>query len=214
MKKSWFYCVSCCLVALTLMFGVVHARLTGRWGPRPDAIAAGQRLNLVPKIIGDWQVTRENALDPDVVRLLQCQGSLSRIYENVKTGDVISVAVILGPPGPISVHTPEICYSSQNYKVSQDRIRWTAQELTDEFWEVQLESNDVSAPGLRAIYGWTNSKNWQAAENPRFTFGRSPYLYKLQIASALSSKDRPHDECREFLAVFVPALRDHLLDSQ
>ncbi len=217
MKSLSFYGMCGCLIALTLLVGVVSGRMSGRWGPRPDVVSAGKRLKLVPQTIGDWEVKRDSDLEPDVVRMLQCNGSMSRAYQNVKTGDVVSLFVILGPPGPTSVHTPEICYSSKDYKITQDRTRWKlsdSQEPLDEFWDLRLEANDVAASGIRTLYGWTNTKHWQATDSPRFSFGGSPYLYKLQISGPLPAEDEKHDVCREFLTAFLPALRKQMLEPQ
>ena len=60
-------------------------------------------------------------MDEDTVEMLECTGNIVRTYENQRTGEVVSVFVIVGPAGPIAVHTPEICYSSQNYKSRDTR---------------------------------------------------------------------------------------------
>lgn len=214
MKSISFYGISAGLVALTLFVGGVHGRLSGRWGPRPDVESAGERLKQVPQSIGDWQVQRIVDLEPDVVRMLQCSGSVSCVYQNEKTGDVVSMFVILGPFGPTAVHTPEVCFSSKDYKIIQARKKFTlsdSAESQDEFWDVRMQANDVSASGLRTLYGWTNTQHWQASENPRFSFGGSPYLYKLQISGPLPTDDQNRDVCREFLTAFLPVLRKHML---
>lgn len=217
MKSTSLYGMSGCLVALTLLVGIVHGRLTGRWGPRPDVASAAERLKQVPQTFGDWEMQREPPLDPAVARILQCSGSLYRVYQNVKTGDVVSFFVILGPHGPTAVHTPEICYSAKDYKITQARTRWTldnSQEPRDEFWDLRLQANDVSASGLRSLYGWTNTQHWQATENPRFKFGGSPYLYKLQVTGPLPTEDQERDICREFLTALLPELRKQMLAPQ
>jgi hypothetical protein len=214
MKSVSLYGIGGCLVALTLLVGIVQGRLTGRWGPRPDVASAAERLKLLPQTLGDWEMQRENPLDPAAARILQCHGSLCRVYQNVKTGDLISFFVILGPHGPTAVHTPEICYSSKDYKITQARTRWTLEESKeplDEFWDLRLEANDVSASGLRSLYAWTNTQHWQATENPRFKFGGSPYLYKLQLTGPLPTEGQEGDVCRDFLTSLLPALRKQML---
>jgi Protein of unknown function (DUF3485). len=217
MKSMSFYAMSGCLIAITLLVGIGHGRLSGRWGARPDVVSAAQRLKQLPPTIGEWELQNDTPLDPAVTRMLQCHGSLHRVYQNVKTGDVVSFFVLLGPPGPTAVHTPEICYSTKNYRITQARTRWTlddSQMPLDEFWDLRLEANDVSRSGLRTLYGWTNTQHWQATESPRFYFGGSPYLYKLQVAAPLPTEGQKGDVCREFLTALLPVLRKQMIVSQ
>lgn len=217
MKSMAFYGISSGVLAVTLFAGVVYGRLTGRWGPRPDVVSAAYRLKQVPQILGDWECKSDDPLDPVSARILQCTGALHRVYQNVRTGDVVRFFVILGPPGPTAVHTPEICYSSKDYKITQARTRWTldkSQKPLDEFWDLRLEASDVSGSGLRSLYGWTNTQHWQATESPRFKYGGSPYLYKLQIAGPLPTENQERDVCREFLTVLLPELRKQMLAPQ
>jgi hypothetical protein len=205
------------LVAITVAAGLVHGRWTNRWGHRPDIVSAAERLEQVPLIIGDWQAQGNQPLDPVAARLLQCAGSVNRRYVNEKTGDRIWVAVLLGPAGPIAVHTPEICYSSQNYHIAKDRDQWTvgeADQPADEFWDLRMQGNDVSAMPFRVLYGWTKEKHWKATENPRFSYGGSHYLYKLQLSGPNPSEDQSRDACRDFLTAFLPVLRKHMIDPQ
>jgi Protein of unknown function (DUF3485) len=205
------------LVALTIAVGYVHGRLTNRWGLRPDVQNAGKRLRQTPLDIGDWRAPGDTELDPQVQQILQTSGSLNRVYENKRTGDRVSIAVLLGPAGPIAVHTPEVCYSSQNFQVQDDRKSLTlasVEEHKDELWELGLQAKDVSASNLRVLYGWTNNRFWNASENPRFLYGGSPFLYKLQLAGPPSLEGQKRDICKEFLGEFLPVLRKYMIEVQ
>src|SRR5947208_1159232 len=106
----------------TLGVGIVQGRITNRWGLRPDAEIAGDRLRpTLPVEVGNWRMRSEDKLADPVAAILQCHASVNRQYEHQQTGDVVRVAVLLGPPGPISVHTPEVCYSSREYTAGGDR---------------------------------------------------------------------------------------------
>jgi hypothetical protein len=164
----------------------------------------------MPLELEGWHLVRETELSKSATEMLQCKGSVRRIYENNKTGDHVSVVVLLGPSGPIAVHTPEICYSSRDYRIERDRV---ACELNDgdQLWDLRLKANDDRNLPLRVMYGWTNNGKWQATEQPRFTFGGRPMLYKIQLAGPVPvSEDK--DACKEFLAVFLPSLRGHVAD--
>lgn len=215
MKLTSLVVLGAALVAMTVAGGIVHGRWTNRWGHHADTKSAGVRLEQLPMTIGDWHSNGNDPLDPNVANLLQCAGSVNRIYENAKTGDRVSVAILLGPSGPIAVHTPEVCYSSQNYHIEHDRTRWRAIETDepgDELWDLRMQGNDVSAQPFRVLYGWTATKYWGTPENPRYSFGGSSYLYKLQIAGPVPSDDQKRDVCREFLAVFLPVVRKYMVE--
>ena len=197
------------LIAASLLVGVVHGRLTNRWGMQPDMKEAGRRLESLPEELDGWECTTHD-LDERVSEMLQCQGSVNRVYHNTKTGETVSVVVLLGPAGPISVHTPEICYSSQDYRITSDRVKTPINDQ-ESLWDLRLKSNHRDASQLRVMYGWTNDGNWNATGDPRFAYGGRPLLYKIQLAGPVPNEKTDQDACRDFLKAFLPALRKHLL---
>ena len=210
-----FWCLL--LVASTVAVGVVHGRLTQRWGVRPDMIGAARQLEKVPEVAGDWKMVSNDKLDPKAAEMLQCTGQLNRIYQNDKTGDRISVFVILGPMGPTAAHTPDICYSSRDYDITRERQVWKI-DLPDnsshDFWDLRLAANNLDKSPLRTVYAWTNSLTWEAPSSPRFKYGGSPYLYKVQVAGPPPKDEedgKNYDACRDFLMNFLPQLREHML---
>src|SRR5262245_34216385 len=85
-------------------------------------VAAAKRLERpMPERIGHWVLSKRDELNSDVKETLHCAGYVWHNYEHVETGDRVSVFVVLGPHGPISVHTPEICYSSTNHQAQGER---------------------------------------------------------------------------------------------
>ena len=205
------------LLAGTIGVGVLHGRLSNRWGPQGDAHLAARRLtDPLPPVVGNWRVRREAEIEQAVLDMLQCPAYVSRVYDHQQTGDVIAVAVLLGPPGPISVHTPEICYSSHDYAVVGARSSVSLADAAGgkhSFWEVRLKSSSLEEGPLRVLYGWSAGDWWSAAENPRFGYAGLPHLYKLQLASAASPHQLPgdFDPYQDFLSQFLPQLATHLV---
>ena len=185
--------------------------------------AAAEDLQNVPKTFGGpqsdrWQLIKTETLPDDEVEMLECTGYINRCYENRRTGEIVNVFVVIGPQGPIAAHTPEICFSSQNYTsrdTHQRTIIPTAEEQDDELWALTFKTKTVREDLLRVYYGWTTNGRWCASDNPRFAFVGSPYLYKIQLASEMpaGSNLRITDTCRDFLKDFLPVLRKHLITS-
>lgn len=195
-------------VAITIAAGAVHGRLTQRWGPVPDMLAISQHLKSFPNQFGQWQLLSEEAIDERTLKMLSCTGHLHRQYVNRKSGQTVSIAIMLGPPGPISVHTPEICFSSRAYALDGPRSRVTIsdrEEKTNSFWSLTFRSSSPSTDRLKVYYAWRAKEVWNAAESPRFEFAGDRLLFKLQIAALTSpmSTDNAQDPCREFVSALL-----------
>jgi hypothetical protein len=125
----------------------------------------------------------------------------------------------LGPPGPISVHTPEICYSSRDFKIGGERraVTIAARDGTNHrLWELPLKTNNVHAMPLRVFYAWNAGAQWEAAEYPRFGYSGLSHLYKLQIAvtTAGQTKSSDFDAGRDFLEGFLDQLQSRLVEAR
>ncbi|MBI2826662.1 MAG: exosortase-associated EpsI family protein [Planctomycetia bacterium] len=199
-------------IAATLLTGWVQGRLGNRWGLPVDLAAAGERIGAVPERIGDWQLQSSEPFDDEVVRMLQCFGNFSRVYVNRTTGEAVRVELLVGPPGPTAVHTPEICHASRNHTLKDSRtaVRVRASEQPDEsFWRVTFQSNDLEHSLLRVMYAWSGTDGvWRASQDPRFEYGGTQLLYKVQLAASLSGEEESSasDPCQRFLESLLPVL--------
>lgn len=202
-------------LVLTLGAGILHGRLRHRWGPDKYLREAGQRLAEFPDQVGPWTLVSREELPAETLAMLHCSASLLRSYINQETGETVIVTVLQGPSGPISVHTPEICYSSRAYRVSEPRsvVKLdVAGERPSEFWALTFRSKDVDESLLRVHYGWTTDGVWQAPASARWSYAGYPYLYKIQLAS-LPRDLSAHDPCASFLRDFIPVLRRQVFQS-
>jgi hypothetical protein len=202
------------VMLLTAGAGAMAGKFNNRWGQPVDLIAAGERLDQVRQNFGDWEMLQEFEFDADVAQMLQCSGHLHRAYRHKPTGDVVNMFVIVGPPGPISVHTPEICYSSRDYDIIAPRERLSVGD-GQTFWGLSMRGNDLMANAMHIAYAWSAGQNWQAAEQPRFTFGGQPLLYKLQLSSRTADNlpESAEKTSERFLKEFLPVIQADLLGS-
>lgn len=192
---------------LTIGAGLVQGHLRQRWGGPNDKAAILEPLVKVPEEFGDWRRVGDHELGELARATLQCYGHLGRSYRNQRTGALVSLSMIAGPPGPTSVHTPEICMGSQEYKNQKPRQELAIAGREDRFWNVTFQSTDVEARQVRVVYGWKCDGPWIAAEQPRMTFGWRPYLYKLQ-ASCVGDEATTRDACHSFLNDLLQALEN------
>lgn len=108
------------IVAMTVFGGVIHGRMSGRWGPGSDVLAAGEKLMEIPAQIGPWKQHGEpHQFDESTMRELEPAGYVERTYVNGDTGERIDLMIIVGAVGRISVHTPEVCVGNQRYDLRE-----------------------------------------------------------------------------------------------
>jgi hypothetical protein len=206
------------VIGLTLASGVIHGRLSNRWGPSADMVAAAARLQQVPAQIGDWQLQESRPLDKNAADILQCAGYIFRTYVNQKTREAANVTVIIGPPVPTAIHDPEICYSGQGYELGtpRQRVLISAHEgAQHELWSVTLRSKDLESGFVKVYYGLSTGDRWQAPEGARLMLAGKPYLYKVQSAMYLppGADLEASDPCRSFLEAFLPTVKQYLIEA-
>jgi hypothetical protein len=219
MSKSVFFLAAAGFLVATLASGWVHGRLANRWGHAGALQAAGAKLDReLPSRLGSWRLVKTIPLEPEVKEVLQCAGHLQGTYANEQTGEAVTVAVLVGPSGPLSVHSPEICYSAIDYELAGERQAWN---VTDEkgqshsLWKLHANSRHSTRPNLRILYGWSQGGRWEAVRGPRFALAGLPILYKLQVSGPARDKqaEQGPDPCQDFLARFLAEIQPRLVAS-
>jgi len=172
----------------------------------------GQKLREIPLELGPWRAEQDEELHKNTVSLLECEGYIFRIYQNTDTSEVVSVAVLFGPKGPIAVHTPEVCYRSQDVNQTTDRkpLEIAFDGTDSKLWKLTFETKTEKAK-LNVLYGWSDGGPWYAS-NFWTRFWPTDYLYKIQTAS--QSVREGQDSTTDFLRVFLPELRKRMLSKE
>jgi hypothetical protein len=208
--KTTHIAAASAVILLTVVSAVVAGRLSNRWGVSATAQKAAARLLETPQNVGDWIDPEELALSPVAQDVLEHPTYLERRY--VRGSDVVVVAVLVGAPGPIAVHTPEICYSSREYVIKEDRKRVQFDFGRHSLWSTLFQSRSLDAPLCQVVYGWSDGGQWTAPEDARWKNIGKSHLYKIQAAAYSGSAERQPDEvCQEFLEAFLPVLSQHLV---
>jgi hypothetical protein len=197
--------------AILLLAGLVHGLWTDRWHTAPAPREALTRLEAVPLTVGDWQ---GQALPADEEQRVQAEaaGCLYRRYQNRQTGTVVSILLVCGRPGPVSVHPPEVCFRGAGYEPTAAPARVAVSPAT--FWAAEFVKRDGGvARRLRAYWAWSADGTWQAPASPRLTYARFPVLYKLYVfrEAPAGAAGRPEEEpCLAFLRPLLPELQHAL----
>jgi hypothetical protein len=203
--------------AVVLLGGVVQGVWVDRWKTKHEPAEAAARLDRVALAVGDW-TGRPSEFDVKEYAQAGIVGGLFRRYVNRRTGDAVTLLIVCGLPGPISVHTPEVCYAGAGYESTgprdQTALPLGADQPPSAFWKVRMRKLRSIAPELLEIhYGWSTTGTWRAPErDPRFEFAGSPSLYKMYVVRQAPSTGASGeaDPSLEFLRVLVPELRKSL----
>lgn len=200
------------LVLLTsvaaIAFGVVHRSMT-------DPLALAESIQQATKVLekpfpetlGEWVRTGDDKLDDDSNGMLQCHGSFVGTYSHAPTGARASVFVLLGPPGPIAAHTPEICVPADTFEhTTRQRMSLDQVAPAGDLWDLTFTPKDSTRSSFQCVYGWSNGGPWTASVRPRFEFASSPYLYKLQVSYSAprDSSEKDGGSLQDFLSKFLP----------
>lgn len=197
-------------LALVCTAGAFHGVMTDRWRPSSALRESLNRLDNLPKSFGDWSGT-DSDIDPEALTRTGIRGYIYRTYRNARNGSAISALIVCGQGGPISVHTPDVCYAGNGYQAASAQ-RHVPIDSAD-FWAIEFAKPNAIVPERLQIYwSWSVDANtWISPENPRLALARFPAVYKLYLVRDLAGKSENNDkQMKDFLAAFLPELRQAL----
>jgi hypothetical protein len=199
---------------LFVVTAVVQGIWTDRWNGKQDLQKALAKLDHAPLSAGTWtgRLAELDAEMLDRARRVGIDGSIRREFRRTPDGQNVSTILMCGRFGPLSVHTPDICYAGAGYVIlglptRVDIPRSDDREAT--FWTARFHKpKSPEAVPLRLFWGWNSGDGWKAPDNPRWTFRMKPVLYKLYVAREMGSLDDPlkSDPGLAFLQSWLPEL--------
>jgi Protein of unknown function (DUF3485) len=196
--------------SLALLCGLVHGYWTDRWNEPTDAIDAAARFEQIPLTIGEWDG------QPVEVKASQIEAALAghvqRRYVNRMTGETVTLALVVGRPGPVSIHTPDVCYSASGYVIGP-RTRSVVSGCNAEFLTMDAVRTRLTEESrIRLFWAWNAGAGWSAPEEPRLAFARFRVLHKLYVLRDQTNVGEPtrEDPCLTFLQVLLPSLDQSL----
>jgi len=199
-------------VVAVVACGIVHGFWTDRWGYTEAQAKAAAALERLPMKVGDWE---GKPLDTKAANQ-GLAGQVYRRYVNTRNpSEVVTIALVCGRPGRVSIHTPDVCYGASGYTVGKKSVQELGKtQVPFEFYEATAaKGNAAEKTNLRLIWSWRADDKWGVAEDPRLAFrGRSVVFkfYVIREVSAASAADVDQDPAAEFLRQFLPVLEETL----
>jgi len=184
-RRYWLVLTACLILAAA---AAAHGWRTDRWGATADLRSAAERLDTLPLRVGDWDgVVVE--LPAAQVAATNVAGLTARRYTHRYTRAEVTVLILCGRPGPVAVHTPDVCYGNAGYKMGPVRTEPLTGDHTA--WVADFSKPGGQAEPLRIRWAWSDGGAWVASGSPRTSFARSRVLYKMYLVRSLSPKADP-----------------------
>ncbi len=201
------------VIVFILLSGLVHGIWTSRWQLSTALEESMAQVANVPLKVGDWE-GKNHKSDESEKETFAKAGALaywSREYRHRKTGAEVTAILMSGPSGPLSVHTPDVCYPGAGYAMKGEAERHSFGE--QEFWKGTFVKGKPLVTGQLIIFwSWNCQGRWQAPDNPRFTFRGQPYLYKFYVIHQSTQRIDTEDTgvVEQFIQDFLPELKKSL----
>ncbi len=179
-----------------------------------DAVA---RLDQIPVTIGAWTST-SGTIDDRERRLAAIAGSLRREYRHLETGRVVTLTILCGASGPMSVHPPTACFEGVGYSLTSGPTVVGITDDTDSTSSLNKASFRLQDSSLsevvRVFWGWSTNGEWDAPGNPRVSFRGEPALYKIYTVDRAYETADDLAQSEAFLKEALPAIRKALTPAQ
>jgi hypothetical protein len=207
-------------LALVIAAGLVHGRWTQRWSASRAVEDAVARLGQVPTNVGAWQ-GRLLEMDREQLARANIAGHVARRYGRRDGTAAVTILLVCGLPGPIAVHTPDICYAGAGYELLGAPATLSVPDGPGggpaEFRHAVFGKTNSPVPSyLRILWTWSADGSWKAPENPRLAFAPQRALYKLYVIHEMDTSEQrvEDDPSLELLRSLLPELERALFQNR
>jgi hypothetical protein len=194
----------------------VHGASTQRWRLPPAQADRVERLHALEIRFADWRPT---LLTTEELPPHEKSRATARHYGPAHSGEGAVVTLISGPPGAVTIHTPDVCYPASGYRVLAGPRRQTV-TLPDgtvaAYYVADFEKRSATQrERVRVRWSWSDSGTWSAPDRPRWQFARqlhlAPVLFKLYVATPLAGDESasPREDDETIRAFTLAALSQY-----
>lgn len=195
------------VILLTALPAVLQGRFMNRWSQPPELNQAGEQLHHFPRQFGDWHSAQdERPLSEAVCRELGLVQHFHRQYVHAVTSDRLDLLLMVGPPGKLVRHPPDVCYVNRaNQQIGEAISLATVSKAGEHQFELlhfQQKSQPLHQEFWVAYAFATEAGIWSSPASPRMAYGAESVLYKMQVLT--EAPQEAHDQSlAEFLKKFT-----------
>lgn len=209
------------VVLVVLILGtLIEGKYSNRWGEAQSEKLDDftERLQQVPKTIGDWESGDDEKLSEEEFKASHCAGYISRTYIN-REGQRVNVYLVSGSARHVTIHTPDWCYVGAGYLMADDPQQYTIEEVKGvdpppEFLTtVFFKEDPLRTHRIRVFWSFSDDGAWRGPRMPKPTYAGRSALYKLYLITDLdqaSSAEIERNPTLEFVRQFLPILNQKL----
>lgn len=180
--------------------GIVQGLMTHRWIPNTAVIDAARQLEKIPQEFGDWSSVDLSLTDTELT-IGGIAGYIKREYTHRHTGAKVTLLLVTGAAGPISLHPPTVCFSGQGFDVHGHESGFAVshsgidtKQSHHAFRYADFSNSAVSDPSLIRVYwAWSPDGCWQVPDRPRIAFAGCSALYKMYVSERWLPEVNGHD---------------------
>ncbi len=194
-------------IVATLSSGVLHGRIRHKFGLGEDLTQQVRWVESLPSEIGTlpdgrpaWvRVGDPQELTEEVVGMLECAGYYQAMYQSSVNPEYrVSLLILVGPSGPLLVHSPEVCYpaSGNQYLSGPDQVEVrTSDGRKAELQTMMFKNGGLVGGKSRVGYAFSvDGEQWSSPKNARQLFAGQPFLYKMQLHATLPADFQVSDD--------------------
>ena len=208
------YLPACVCCAALVGSGAASGLFTNRWAQPADFGPIQARMDAVPLDLGPW-AGRPVPVEQDALELAGIRAHISRDYRDARTGRSVRLLLVAGRPGPIAVHTPDVCFRGAGYEMTDDPRVASAGPAGDQFWGAVFAKTRAAVPArILVLWSWSAGAGWQATDPyaARVRYSLDPVLLKLYLVTEAPSGRAGVDLLGDFPDRFLREL-SHVLPS-
>ena len=155
------------------------------YGKGDDANLAARAAALVdfPERLGEWQQVDHSELPEEAQALLKYREAWVRIYRRHRDHAEVTAVLMVGSPGPIVRHPPEVCYHVRgNREIEQsERITLAVGGNEHTFRVSHFQPKDALGKSFATATAWSANGTFATSDRPRITFGAAASIYAVQV---------------------------------
>jgi len=194
MSRILAYCAAAAVVVLGSVYQWKQSDVFG-YSRSATLEQFTERLDNVPKLIGQWEVVSDKEIPPEEFKASNCDGYKSYTFKNRETAELVDVFLASGTARHITIHTPDWCYPAAGYARKTDiepvlipcqDVELKPEFLTARFVGKQATSDEIP---LQVFWSFSYDGEWTAVKRAKVAFAGRDALYKIYLINQLPSQE-------------------------